>query len=249
MLYFTGKITFNLAEMSGDILRGVLILPIIKNRRNIHFTVAIREINSQLTVFKPVYITHPGQKSVDQCHRELDTYFCSEADLQPIQMTRLDAPILYADGMVLLNAGTRAEIKDKKNNDTLKTVRGPAICTTEETSTVIYGDRVLYTKTSAFHVKHETVEFDVDPFPITLELPAYTPLRFDRETAIEPTSFRWQGSYIVILGIAVIVILFFLYRCIEARKVAVEKVQSQPLQEILVLTQDSRPGKEEALNE
>ncbi|CAH0386548.1 unnamed protein product [Bemisia tabaci] len=195
MLYFTGKITFNLAEMSGDILRGVLILPIIKNRRNIHFTVATREINSRLTVFKPVYITDPGQKSVDQCHHELDTYFCSEADLQPIQMTRLDAPILYADGMVLLNTGTRAEIKDKKNNDTLKTVIGPAICTTEETSTVIYGNRVLYTKTSAFHVKHETVEFDVDPFPITLELPAYTPLRFDRETAIEPASFRWQGSY------------------------------------------------------
>lgn len=241
LLYYTGRVSFNLNEVNGDILRGVLVVPLIKRSESVSMHVAVRKINNELKMFKPVFVADSSQLSVEGCHRELDHYFCTDTDLQEIRMTELTATPLYNDGVVLLNRGQKATIRNLKRNSTIRTITGPAVCSHEDTASVIVNDQMVYTQASEFHIRQETIDFSIDLYPLKLEFENKAIETLEtRLTVSEQKATLLHSTHFVVAMMFAFVLVFsgaFIIHKLKRHAKTVKNMQEKdiPLQDIIII--------------
>ncbi|CAH0385231.1 unnamed protein product [Bemisia tabaci] len=135
LIYHTGRFSFNLHEVEagGDIVRGALQLPLIRSTQDNAMNIMVKKMDTIFKVVNPIFVTAHTQQSVENCRREHNTYYCAESDLIPAKMRPLNSDVYSHEGMVILNDKQQANIKNKRKNDSLQLIVGPAICTKEST--------------------------------------------------------------------------------------------------------------------
>lgn len=245
LIYHTGKFSFNLQEVGagGDILRGVLELPLIKTVQDIEMKILIKNVGNELLVFNPVYVTAHTMLSVEKCKNEINTYYCTDSDLVPVKMTPLKSSSHYKDGLVILNDKEVGSVKIKTKGNALQTITGPAICTSEDTSSVIINNKVIFTSSYAFHFKLKQIVWDVEKLPITLETSSQ-----DSELGIglshpkESIYNTLHGLHVFSTIILAVVIIVFTWRAIikfRKHSAILKTNKENKLQEIIVLTEAS----------
>ncbi|XP_072157336.1 uncharacterized protein [Bemisia tabaci] len=241
LLYSTGRIAFNMEEVTRDYLRGVLIVPIIPRRQRVELhAIAKNNAEGKLTLFSPIYVTEGNNLSVTSCRRDIDTYFCTDAQLQSPVMHELTADYLYEDGIFVLNTDQTAVIKTHRHGATSE-IKGPAICSYLDTPMVIYKNRLLYTQSSAFHIHQETINLNITPYKVTLkyqrneigELEGKLVSTKDLMLTHHVTQFLATIVLNALLTIAIIIISFKLRR--NAALLRQIRKEENPLSEVLVM--------------
>lgn len=223
LLYYTGKISFNLEEVTGDILRGVLIIPLIKQQQEpVLMNIATRPFDDKVKVFKPVYVTEFSHLSVESCQNEIDAFICADSDLKEPQMNELTNPFLYEDGIIVINSGVTAMIKDRQRNSSMRMITGPAVCSYHDTDKVVIKNKIVYTHSSAFHIRQDMIDFTVNPYPIHLKLKDSIYEQLNNKIEAEETSSKVLHSthisltFVIILALLAAVI--YLYKKLQDQK-------------------------------
>lgn len=207
LLYQTAKFSANVEEATAEILRGALTIPLLKRKQKVLLSIATKQVGNELKVFQPVYVAESSKMSVEKCHKEGHTYICTDADLARIKMIELTNPILYDDGLIILNKNQVATVQQKKTRALIE-VSGIAVCTYEDTPSLTHNNKLYYTQSPAFHVLQDTIDFDVSPFNITLVLATdHVEELNEKIVSFDNASKILHGSHLLLTGLIILVII------------------------------------------
>lgn len=152
LLYYNGKIQFDLSETGRSILRGVLIVPIIKRFEAVSLSLYTRNVQEGVrTIFGPEYILNGTQLSVGNCKREINIYTCKRSDLNKPIYVELNEPYLIDDGLIIVNANVSASVR-LKGASVAKTNVGPFICVGSDVDMVVVNNYQLFTSGTEFYI-------------------------------------------------------------------------------------------------
>ncbi|CAH0395999.1 unnamed protein product [Bemisia tabaci] len=171
LFYLTARILINMQELpeDGTILRATVVIPLLKRQERVIMTTASKWQNNKLSVFEPSYVAADSGLSVENCEREAEHYFCTDAHLKKIEATEISTPVWYEDGVAIIGEGELA-IKQEKEDGPKVRITGPAVCTQGDTYSVTHGNNMIFTHSIAFHVRAANYSWDIAPYDIKLNL-------------------------------------------------------------------------------
>ena len=200
-----------------------------------------------MTIFEPIYLSGISLLSVESCRRELDTYYCTDAKLKKPEMFALEHNYYHNNGIIVLNSNQDATTKDIAKYYTSRKIRGPAVCTSNESSSVIIDNQIFYLHMSEFHIKQEILNFDVPPYPVTLIFATKSPQELESQMALSGSSnevlhaSHFAMTLILMTIIISTTIIVFCYLKKHHGVFTSLKNEGFPLQEILVI-EDTKTG-------
>ncbi|CAH0387196.1 unnamed protein product [Bemisia tabaci] len=172
LMYLTAEISFDLEEIKqsdGSILRGIINVPLLIRQEHVSVEVITKKEGEKLRIFKPVYVAQGSKLSVEKCKENPDFYLCSEADMTTIKPKELTTSIHYDNGLVILNDGQEASVTQTALGPKV-TIHGPAVCSQDDAHTIIHDNRLVFTHSTLFHVKHKSTELHLAPYDINFKI-------------------------------------------------------------------------------
>lgn len=159
LVYQYGKIQMDVSEVRGNILRGVLILPIIHSMDDVLLRV-VHHVNDdrQAIIFDPLYVSEKSGKDLRNCISSIEFYLCSNSDyVDPVYKEMKDEMVIK-DGIIILNSGVELTAYSSDEGETV--LKGPYVGTQNSFRKVIYKGKIIHVSASAFVISRYLTDLD-----------------------------------------------------------------------------------------
>lgn len=144
MLYYAGKILFDLSSFYNSALKGVLIVPVIRKYETVEMHYMSRVVDETVRVYGPEYVTKNSKRSISACDSFVEIAICKPHQLRDPVYPIIEDPFKSNDGLVFVNTGILANIASS-GSDLDSQVLGPVVCSRNDTTSVSVTGYVLYT--------------------------------------------------------------------------------------------------------
>ncbi|CAH0767801.1 unnamed protein product [Bemisia tabaci] len=254
LLYLLAEVSFDLEEIKmsdGSILRGVITVPLIVRNEKVTTEIAAKRYDDTIKVFRPVQVAQESLRSVEHCDEQPDFFVCTEADLTDVLFKEVTDKMIFDKGIVVVTQNNTAMV-NKEENGAKTQILGPAICSQENAHSVTFENKLIFTHSNMFHVKHIEYELHQVPYDVTLQLndDELKELKEKLETLADNSEPQKLAHYTVTIILAITTTLALAYICKKQRSQTrvVKQLEQRGLElnEILVVqegNEGSRRGR------
>lgn len=222
MLYYYARAQFNFIEAKGDVLRGAIILPIIKIVEPVSMQIMSKNVDGALKLFGPIYITRDSNRDVSKCRRDVNLYLCREFELDEPEWHLITSKFIFENGVVIVNTEVEATIKTP--NGVPSKIVGPAVYTKKDVDSVIIEGYTMYTGASSKYIHGDTISLNDSRFNFSIKIDdnVIDSLKKFNKKAEEDA---WYANHQLHLGwnlalsiVIIIIVLVLVYFCCRGQK-------------------------------